>query len=107
MIFSSFIFILVYLPIVFAVYFILNKVRLVSAGKIWLVLASLFFYGYWSVAYLSLLLGSIVFNYAGGWLVSPYTKALETARAKKVGAVRCDCDKPFVACLFQIHKLFD
>src|SRR5450830_595073 len=83
MIFSSSIFILVYLPIVFAVYFILNKARLVSAGKIWLVLASLFFYGYWSVAYLPLLLGSIVFNYAGGWLVSPYTKALQTARAKK------------------------
>lgn len=83
MIFSSSIFILVYLPIVFAVYFVLNKTRLVSAGKIWLVLASLFFYGYWSVAYLPLLLGSIVFNYASGWLVSPYTTALRSAHRKK------------------------
>lgn len=84
MIFSSSEFILLYLPIVFFVYFFLNKNRLVSLGKIWLVVASLFFYGYWSVAYLPLLLGSIVFNYAVGVVVSPHSKLMKGGRQKKV-----------------------
>jgi alginate O-acetyltransferase complex protein AlgI len=84
MIFSSSEFILLYLPIVFLVYFFLNRRRLVSWGKVWLVLASLFFYSYWSVAYLPLLLGSIVFNYAMGVLISPQSQLIGGGRIKKI-----------------------
>ncbi len=35
-------------------------------GKIWLVVASLFFYAYWDFKYLPLMLGSILFNFAIG-----------------------------------------
>jgi D-alanyl-lipoteichoic acid acyltransferase DltB (MBOAT superfamily) len=66
MLFSSWQFILVFLPISFFGYFWLNRLRLVTAGKAWLVAASLFFYAYWDVAYLPLILGSILFNYAVG-----------------------------------------
>jgi D-alanyl-lipoteichoic acid acyltransferase DltB (MBOAT superfamily) len=83
MIFSSSAFILVYLPIVFFVYFLLNKNRLIVVGKIWLVLASLFFYSYWSVAYLPLLIGSIAFNYVVGRLVSPYSNRVVVGNSKK------------------------
>ncbi len=74
MIFSSPIFILVYLPVVFFTYFLLNHYRFFSFGKIWLVMASLFFYGYWSIEYVPLLLVSILFNFTLGSFISPYAK---------------------------------
>ncbi|HEY3487639.1 MAG TPA: MBOAT family O-acyltransferase [Gammaproteobacteria bacterium] len=66
MLFSSYEFIFLFLPIVFGVYFFLNKVRLVAVAKWFLLLASLFFYSYWNVIYLPLILVSILFNYAVG-----------------------------------------
>lgn len=71
MIFSSPEFILLFLPIAFFGYFYLNQIRLVLAGKAWLVAMSLFFYAYWNVAYLPLLLISIFFNFAVGSALPP------------------------------------
>jgi alginate O-acetyltransferase complex protein AlgI len=71
MIFSSPQFILLFLPIAFFGYFYLNRIRLVLAGKAWLVVMSLFFYAYWNVAYLPLLLISIFFNFAVGSALPP------------------------------------
>ncbi|SOD41826.1 MBOAT family O-acyltransferase [Nitrosovibrio sp. Nv4] len=70
MIFSSPKFILLFLPLAFFGYFFLNRLRLVLAGKAWLVAVSLFFYAYWNIAYLPLLLGSIFFNFAVGTSLS-------------------------------------
>ncbi|QPH84398.1 MBOAT family protein [Campylobacter concisus] len=63
MLFNSYVFIFVFLPLVFFVYFFLNKKRLSNLAKAFLVSASLFFYAYWSVYYLPILLGSIIFNF--------------------------------------------
>ncbi len=71
MIFSSPNFILLFLPLAFFGYFYLNRLRLVLAGKAWLVAMSLFFYAYWNIAYLPLLLVSIFFNFAVGTGLSP------------------------------------
>ena len=71
MIFSSPKFILLFLPIAFLGYFYLNRIRLVLAGKAWLVAVSLFFYAYWNIAYLPLLVGSILFNFAVGTALAP------------------------------------
>lgn len=70
MIFSSPQFILLFLPVAFFGYFLLNRVRLILAAKAWLVAMSLFFYAYWNVAYLPLLLVSIFFNFAIGGSLS-------------------------------------
>src|SRR5688500_19161822 len=70
MIFSSPKFILLFLPIAFFGYFFLNRNRLILAGKAWLVVVSLFFYAYWNIAYLPILLGSILFNFAVGTRLS-------------------------------------
>src|SRR5688500_10950801 len=70
MIFSSPKFILLFLPIAFLGYFGLNRLRLVLAGKAWLVEVSLFFYAYWNIDYLPILLGSILFNFAVGTRLS-------------------------------------
>ena len=72
MLFNSFEFIFIFLPVVLVVFY-----RLVHAGKqgpalYWLVLASLFFYGWWKPAYLYLITGSVLFNYwIGSLLTSP------------------------------------
>jgi len=63
MLFNSYEFIFVFLPISFFVYFYLNKKRLTTASKAWLVFTSLFFYSWWNIAYLPLILVSILFNY--------------------------------------------
>ncbi len=76
MIFSSWEFIFLFLPLVFCGYFLLNRIRLIAAGKAWLVAASLVFYCYWSITYLPLLLGSICFNFAiGSRLTAPTAAA--------------------------------
>ena len=66
MLFSSWQFLFLFLPITFFVYFWLNRKRLTFAGKAWLVLASLFFYAQWNSRYLPLILISILFNFAIG-----------------------------------------
>ena len=66
MLFNSYIFIFAFLPISFFVYFYLNKKRLTEASKAFLVFASLFFYSWWNIAYLPIILVSMLFNYVVG-----------------------------------------
>lgn len=66
MLFSSYLFIFAFLPLVWLAFFVLKALPIASShtlAKIFLVLASLFFYAYWKLAYLPILLGSIVVNY--------------------------------------------
>ena len=70
MLFNSYLFIFLFLPATLIVYFLLNNRRLTLASKIWLVFASLFFYGWWNPIYIPLILGSILFNYALGVTLS-------------------------------------
>lgn len=63
MLFNSHIFIFIFLPIAFFLYFYLNKIRLVRVSKLWMVFASLFFYSWWNIYYLPLILASISINY--------------------------------------------
>ena len=70
MLFNSFQFIFGFLPIVFIGFFVIARwSRTWAAG--WLVLASLFFYGYWTLRALPLLLASILVNYAFGMRLAP------------------------------------
>ena len=66
MLFNSYEFIFLFLPITFFVYFFLNKKRLSEAAKGFLVLSSLFFYSWWNIAYLPLIVASMIFNYSFG-----------------------------------------
>lgn len=70
MLFNSYEFIFAFFPLVVLVFFLVGKqhTRLAAA---WLGLASLVFYGWWSVQALPLLLGSIAFNYLAGQRLVP------------------------------------
>lgn len=65
MLFNSYAFLLVFLPITVAVFFLLARVSR-SLAAAWLALASLAFYAWWDYRYIALLLGSILFNYVCG-----------------------------------------
>lgn len=66
MLFNSYEFIFIFLPITFFIYFYLNSKRLTEVAKGFLVFSSLFFYSWWNIAYLPLILGSMLFNYVIG-----------------------------------------
>ena len=63
MLFNSFEYIFLFLPISVFIYFYLNKNGHFTISKIFLILSCLFFYGWWNVIYLPLILGSILFNF--------------------------------------------
>lgn len=63
MVFSSFDFILLFLPIVLAGYYLLSHVKNSIYQRLFIILASLAFYGYQNVKYLALILASIAINY--------------------------------------------
>ncbi|PWA11837.1 membrane-bound O-acyltransferase family protein [Pueribacillus theae] len=70
MLFNSFEFIFVFLPITFLIYFIFAKFKWFTAAKVVIVAASIFFYAYWDYRYVLLLFFSIAFNFAVGKLLS-------------------------------------
>ena len=63
MLFNSYIFIFLFLPITFFIWRLFCYKRKTKAALYWLLSASLFFYGYWNPPYLLLLLASITGNY--------------------------------------------
>lgn len=70
MLFSSFIFIFIFLPITLFGFFKIGKLGHHRVAIAWLVGASLFFYGWWNPAYLGLMLGSIFVNFSFGVALS-------------------------------------
>ena len=63
MLFNSFPFLLAFLPITLAVYFLAARAEDQRWAHGWLLLASLFFYGWWSPANLWIIVASIGFNF--------------------------------------------
>ncbi len=70
MLFNSYIFIFLFLPIMLLGYFWFLRHKLILGSKVWLVGGSLFFYGYWNVVYIPLLLASILVNFLVGSALS-------------------------------------
>ncbi len=68
------------MPITFFTYFYLNSKRLTEASKVFLVFSSLFFYSWWNIAYLPIILASVLFNYVVGVSLS---KEKEHAKVSK------------------------
>lgn len=63
MVFSSYVFIFAFLPTVLLGYYLLSRLKNGILQRFFLILSSLFFYGYYNVKYLILILASIAVNY--------------------------------------------
>ncbi len=77
MIFSSYKFIFLFLPVVFIGYILLKKTKNDTARKLWLVISSLVFYSWGQVKFLPVFLFSLFSNYL-------FIKAIHTAKRKAV-----------------------
>ena len=66
MLFNSYIFIFLFLPISITIFYLLKKKNFEKLTSVWLILVSLFFYGWWNPKYLILIIISIIFNYLLG-----------------------------------------
>lgn len=86
MLFSSYAFICIFLPITLLGYYLLADLsKRASLG--WLVLCSYVFYGYWNISFLPLLLGSTAFNYGIGSAIIRSQNDLRRHRLLLVGAL--------------------
>ena len=93
MLFNSQTFLCLFLPVTLVTFFFLGRGAWIGAARLWLILASFFFYGYWNPKYITLLFASIIVNYVFGILIA---KALPGPRARYllIAAVTVD-----LACL--------
>ena len=90
MLFNSYPFLLVFLPVTLFGFFALARLGNHLAAA-WLAFASLVFYGWWNPAYVALLAGSIVFNYAMGTRIVR-ARAHSATRAKRLVAAAVAID---------------
>ena len=73
MLYNSYEFIFVYLPLAFAGFFLAARLSQQLAA-LWMACASLFFYGWWNPACVSLLFVSILFNFGMGCLIGAWRR---------------------------------
>lgn len=106
MLFHSFPFLLAFLPLTALVAFGLNRSGRRPLVLTWLVVASLFFYGWWNPAYLPLLVLSVVANYGAGVWIAGLRRAGHMDSARGIVALAVAAN---LACIgyFKYAGFFD
>ncbi len=87
MLFSSYEFVILFLPLAVAVHYYLSRSHEQNWSLIWILVVSLFFYGWWNPVYLMLLLFSISMNYGIGTTISNKTHRKESCRPWLISGV--------------------
>lgn len=72
MVFSSSVFFMAFLPITLILYFLIPE-RLLKVRNLWLLIASLIFYGWGEPKYIAVMVFSILFNYVFGRIIGSMT----------------------------------
>ncbi|RJG07121.1 MBOAT family protein [Noviherbaspirillum cavernae] len=80
MLFNSYFFLLVFLPLSLLGFFLLGRFGK-SVGANWLAACSLFFYAWWDSRYIALLLGSICVNYLAGSYIASHAGKIKARTA--------------------------
>jgi len=83
MLFNSYEYFSVFLPLTVVIYFLLNRHRHTKAATAWLVLASLVFYSWWNVKYLALIISSVLVNFGAGSALANTGKRRPEDRTRK------------------------
>ncbi len=82
MLFNSYIFLFAFLPVTLAGFYALGHCGARRGAGLWLIAASLFFYGWWNPRYLPLIAASVAGNYAFGVWIARAKEQGRTARAR-------------------------
>jgi alginate O-acetyltransferase complex protein AlgI len=99
MVFSSLLFLFLYLPVVLAVYYIVPR----RWRNVWLFAVNLVFYGWGEPVYILLMLFSISFNYAAGLMLERFSS--QRAKAKRVLIADVVLNLALL-CFFKYYDLF-
>jgi alginate O-acetyltransferase complex protein AlgI len=83
MLFNSYEYFAVFLPITVVIYFLLNRWHYTKAATAWLVFASLVFYSWWNVKYLALITCSIFVNFGVGSALGKTGREHTATRSRK------------------------
>ncbi|MBE5883579.1 MAG: MBOAT family protein [Lachnospiraceae bacterium] len=86
MLFNSYIFILLFLPLCLIGYFTLNHFKKYSLGQLFLLGMSLWFYAYFNARYLFIILASILINY-GAYLLIRRCRGTRRSKAVMIAGV--------------------
>ncbi len=90
MVFSSSVFFLAFLPITILVYFLIPE-RFLKIRNLWLLLASLLFYGWGEPKYIAVMAFSIVFNYVMGLIIGKENIRMRERHCAKLPLIVCIC----------------
>ncbi len=90
MLFNSFTYLLVFLPLMVLLYYFLTRVKLVLAARVCLILGSLFFYSFGQPLYLSVIVGSTILNYLIGNAIIKKNSAGKNTRILLVTGIALD-----------------
>ena len=103
MLFNSYIFIFMFLPIALLGYYIFNHFHFYKAANIFLIGMSLWFYGYFNYSYLLIICGSIIVNF----LISKIIEKLECKQLlKKITLIGGVCVNIAVIFYFKYFDFF-
>ena len=103
MLFNSYEFILVFLPIVFALYWFVTKHNLKLQNAL-IVAASYVFYGWWDYRFIGLLLVSSAIDYICGLLCDPERQS--DAKLRRVGLIASIVSNLSILCVFKYFGFF-
>lgn len=70
MLFNSYIFIFLFLPLALAGWYFLNKIEKYKVAQFFLIAMSLWFYAYFDISYLAVILASSLFNFVFSYLIA-------------------------------------
>ena len=102
MLFNSYIFIFLFVPLALAGYYIFNHFHLYRAAGIFLTGMSLWFYGYFNPSYLLIICGSIAVNY----LISQIMIRAEQEYLRKFSLILGICGNVAVIFYFKYFNFF-
>lgn len=102
MLFNSYIFIFLFLPLALLGYYILNHFNLERPSNLFLIGMSLWFYGYFNTSYLFIICISIVANY----LVSKIMEWIQRQQIKKLVLILGICANTAVIFYFKYYDFF-
>ena len=77
MLFNSYLFIFIFLPIVLIVWFFLNNLKQYKLAEVFLVGMSLWFYAYFNYSYIFIIVGSCLFNFLISYFINRFEKKID------------------------------
>lgn len=102
MLFNSYIFILLFLPLSIILYFSLNRMKMEKMAKVVLIGMSLWFYAYFRIEYLILIVASVLFNF----FFSKWILAAKKQNLRKISLAVGICANIAVIFYFKYFNFF-